>query len=192
MRLELLLLGLGLMLCGCDKHIPASGPKLELSPTQKDEVLKKFTAVPVLGQEQMWVRGRAQNLQNCQLCHTGANVITAGDGKQSHWDVNLHHSPAMKCSTCHDPLRPEQLVLGDQRVGLDQAYELCGSCHFQQKKDFKIGAHGKRLTGWASLRVVKNCTECHKAHQPKFEAEPTVAHPTILPPRLQHTESHHE
>jgi hypothetical protein len=191
MRPEFLGLSLALLLCGCGKNIPASGPKLQVTTAQKNGILEQYQAIPVINQDQMWVRGHGEQTQDCRLCHDGRpSVITRNDGKQSHWDVNLHHSETMKCSTCHDENHPEQLVLGDQRVGFDQAYELCGSCHFQQKQDFLIGAHGKRLTGWAFPRIVKNCTECHKPHQPKFIDAPTVAHPTIIPPRLQHANPH--
>lgn len=192
MRIDYFIFGISLLLWGCGKNIPASGPKINLNEAQKKEVLNKYQAVPVVDCDTMWVRGRSHRLPDCRVCHAGNNIVTPNDGKQAHWDIQLHHSQNMSCKSCHDSSQPEKLVVGDQRVGFDQAYQLCGSCHFQQEKDFKIGAHGKRLTGWAFPRVVNNCTECHDPHQPMFKSDSTVAHPTIIPQRLQHTEAQHE
>lgn len=190
-----------ILLGGCgESPIPKSGPKLVLSQDQKDEVLRELGAVPVqaslhsksVEHAEFYVRERHSQLPNCSVCHTGGDIRTQGDGQQAHWDIQLQHSKAMNCQTCHDVEQPQALKFGDQRVSMDHSYQLCSSCHFQQEKDFRIGAHGKRLTGWAKPRVVKNCTECHDPHQPHFKADGTVARPMIVPTRLQNKDSKHE
>ncbi len=51
-----------------------------------------------------------------------------------------------------------------QKIDFDHSYQLCGQCHFRQKRDWLGGAHGKRETYWAGERVVRNCTSCHNPH----------------------------
>lgn len=76
-----------------------------------------------------------------------------------------------KCIVCHDSVTSSQLHLKNgKKIGTNQIPEFCGQCHGIKFRDWKIGAHGKKVKGWSSetgKRVV--CTTCHNPHIPKFE-----------------------
>ena len=81
-----------------------------------------------------------------------------------------------KCSSCHTAKEVRgksafELTHGNKKgrkIDLDHSYQLCGQCHFRQKRDWLGGAHGKRVSYWAGDRVIYNCTTCHDPHSPKF------------------------
>ena len=76
----------------------------------------------------------------------------------------------LACDTCHNQDNRDFLVTSKgSKIDLDHVYDMCGQCHFRQKKDWIGGAHGKRVVYWAGERVVKNCTSCHNPHSPRFE-----------------------
>ncbi len=109
----------------------------------------------------------------CSQCHNNKPVTVANAAKIAHGDIALDHGSREKplsCFTCHDREERAQLITeGGQRVDMDHSYELCGQCHFRQKKDWVGGAHGKRMGYWAGTRVVKSCASCHDPHSPHFK-----------------------
>ena len=122
-----------------------------------------------------WTESRKDKIERfkCSQCHNNKNVQIAKAAEIAHGDITLVHGGQEKplsCFTCHkederDSLETEAGV----KVDMDHSYQLCGQCHFRQKKDWVGGAHGKRITYWAGKRVVKNCTSCHDPHTPLFE-----------------------
>lgn len=109
----------------------------------------------------------------CSTCHNNKPVLMDNAAKISHADIQVVHGDPgapLACNTCHHPDDRDFLVTSKgTKIDLDHAYEMCGQCHFRQKKDWIGGAHGKRVTYWAGERVVKNCTSCHNPHSPRFE-----------------------
>ncbi len=109
----------------------------------------------------------------CSSCHNNKKVSALNAADISHADINVTHGDKGKplaCDTCHNKDNRDFLVTAKQsKIDLDHVYDMCGQCHFRQKKDWTGGAHGKRVTYWAGERVVKNCTSCHNPHSPKFE-----------------------
>jgi hypothetical protein len=108
----------------------------------------------------------------CSSCHT-AKPVTVNQGlKLTHGDVVLKHGggeQALSCVDCHND--DERDYLEDRKgrkIDFDHSYQLCGQCHFRQKRDWLGGAHGKRVSNWAGDRVINNCTTCHNPHSPKF------------------------
>ena len=69
---------------------------------------------------------------------------------------------------------------------MDEAYLLCGGCHFSQADSWAGGAHGKRLEVWAGERVVESCTGCHNPHHPLFPVLRPVTFPKIARPAEEH------
>ena len=108
----------------------------------------------------------------CSRCHDKKVVTTARAAEVAHGDVVLVHGSKEKplaCLTCHKDEDRDLLVTeAGIDVDLDHSYQLCGHCHFRQKKDWVGGAHGKRIEYWAGERVVMNCTSCHDPHSPRF------------------------
>ena len=112
----------------------------------------------------------------CGECHTRTvselKELENSNAPKAHWNINLQHAgkDLMNCQTCHPNSRMNTLrSLQGAPIEFNHAYQLCAQCHFQQARDWSGGAHGKRLGGWASPRVIKNCTGCHNAHNPRLE-----------------------
>ena len=109
----------------------------------------------------------------CSQCHNNQPVSIANAAKTAHGRIALDHGSPEKplaCFTCHDRESRDLLVTeGGERVDMDHSYQLCGQCHFRQKKDWVGGAHGKRITYWAGERVVQSCASCHDPHSPHFK-----------------------
>ncbi len=109
----------------------------------------------------------------CSQCHKNEAVGIERAAEVAHGDIVLDHGGKQRplsCFTCHK--KDERDFLGTEKglkSDLDHSYQLCGQCHFRQKKDWVGGAHGKRISHWVGERVVKNCTSCHDPHSPRFQ-----------------------
>ena len=122
-----------------------------------------------------WTETRKDKIQRfkCSECHNNKPVRVARAAEIAHGEIILAHGSEarpLSCYSCHnkeerDFLETEQ----GMKVDMDHTYQLCGQCHFRQKKDWVGGAHGKRISYWAGQRVVKNCTGCHDPHSPRFK-----------------------
>lgn len=108
----------------------------------------------------------------CSVCHTEKMPLVRDGLLFTHSDIKITHGVgdnSLECISCHD----EELrdFLNDKqgsKIDFDHSYQLCGQCHFRQKRDWLGGAHGKRETYWAGERVIWNCTSCHNPHSPAF------------------------
>ncbi len=111
----------------------------------------------------------------CSRCHNNKEVLSAKATEIAHGDIVLVHGEKRKpldCFTCHKKDERDFLIMeAGLKVDMDHSYQLCGNCHFRQKKDWVGGAHGKRVSFWAGDRVVKNCTACHNPHEPHFKKQ---------------------
>jgi len=82
----------------------------------------------------------------------------------------LHGKGRFWCLACHQPKDRNMLqTLAGQPVSFDQAYLVCGQCHFNRQKDWFYGGHGKRLHNWQGERVIYSCTFCHDPHDPTLK-----------------------
>lgn len=111
----------------------------------------------------------------CSVCHSDKPVQTKDGALFTHADVKLNHGRGkneLACIECHDEKNRDFLIDKQGRqIDYDHSYQLCGQCHFRQKRDWLGGAHGKREAYWAGERVVRNCTSCHNPHAPAFETK---------------------
>ena len=118
----------------------------------------------------------------CTNCHSkNLSDLKAvnSDAKKAHWDIKIQHaeSSTMKCTTCHTENNMDKLhSLTGNEIDFDHSYKVCAQCHSTQFKDWKLGAHGKRIGGWAPPRVSNTCVNCHNPHKPGFESR----HPARL------------
>lgn len=120
------------------------------------------------------VLARKQEIERykCSSCHTGKEVRGKNALTLTHGNVVVQHGQegsGLSCIDCHHP--EDRDALEDKKgrkIDFDHSYQLCGQCHFRQKRDWLGGAHGKRVANWAGDRVVYNCTTCHNPHSPKF------------------------
>jgi hypothetical protein len=122
-----------------------------------------------------WTETRKDKMQRfeCSQCHNNKNVTVVKAAEIAHGDIILNHGGEVKplsCYTCHKKDERDFLVTeAGSRIDMDHSYQMCGQCHFRQKKDWVGGAHGKRISYWAGKRVVQNCVSCHDPHSPHFE-----------------------
>ncbi len=110
----------------------------------------------------------------CSRCHVAGKPVLAQQGFElTHGDVVINHGRKgneLSCIDCHS--QDDRDYLEDKKgrkIDFDHSYQLCGQCHFRQKRDWLGGAHGKRVANWAGDRVVYNCASCHNPHSPRFE-----------------------
>jgi hypothetical protein len=121
------------------------------------------------------VLARKQSIERykCSSCHGDKPVLAKSGLELTHGNILLNHGQegrALDCIDCHHP--EDRDFLEDKKgrkIDFDHSYQLCGQCHFRQKRDWLGGAHGKRVSNWAGDRVVFNCATCHDPHSPRFE-----------------------
>ncbi len=120
------------------------------------------------------VLARKQDIERykCSSCHNAKEVLGKNAFELTHGNVVINHGQegtALGCIDCHHPEDLDSLEdKKGRKIDFDHSYQLCGQCHFRQKRDWLGGAHGKRVSYWAGDRVVYNCTTCHDPHAPKF------------------------
>lgn len=109
----------------------------------------------------------------CSNCHTDKPTRVNQGAELTHGTISIDHGregEALTCIDCHHP--DERDYLWDkkgEKIDYDHSYQLCGQCHFRQKRDWLGGAHGKRVANWAGERVIYSCASCHDPHSPRFE-----------------------
>lgn len=181
------------VLAGCSKEPDHTySEPLEQSDYDRDELIAEHRAQPVAmtGYEQVYVAGLETERKDCARCHKPGQEPYRDEslvpGKDAHWNVALHHAGEMECFSCHKKEDPTRLVsVIDQEATLETAYLHCGSCHKDEFESWLGGAHGKRVTGWNGVRIIKNCTGCHNPHAPAREKVLPIAQPTIVPERAK-------
>ena len=88
-----------------------------------------------------------------------------------HEDIILDHAEGQRwCLDCHnlndrDTLR---LVSGEV-IPFTESYRLCGQCHGDKFRDWKVGIHGKRTGFWNGEKQYLLCAHCHNPHSPSFK-----------------------
>lgn len=151
------------------------------------ELTRATEDLPAHGGFQVVTRIDELTQHPCSQCHEGGE-IQGGSGvmpDRAHWNVETPHGEAdLTCTACHPADDPGGLSdLAGRPVSFDQAHQLCGTCHFEQVRDWIGGAHGKRMEAWAGPRVVQSCTGCHDPHDPGFPVRmPSITTP---PPEEQ-------
>lgn len=166
------------------------GPPLQASAADRTRVLHAYRAVALAdAAATAYVAGRSADVGDCAVCHTPDTSAPAPrpapEQRAAHWQIALDHAAGMTCRDCHDPRAPASLhLLGDNRTDLDRAYQTCARCHQGEVADWRGGAHGKRLSGWAEPRVIAGCAACHDPHAPALAPRLPVAQPSIVPPRV--------
>ena len=111
----------------------------------------------------------------CSVCHNDKPVRVQNGALYTHSDIVINHGQGetkLACVDCHDKKDRDSLIdKQGRKIDYDHSYQLCGQCHFRQKRDWVGGAHGKREAYWAGERVVNNCTSCHNPHSPAFKTK---------------------
>ena len=99
-----------------------------------------------------------------------------------HTSIVLHHAEDVRwCLDCHDAANRDVLHLQNgEKIPFSESYRLCGQCHGDKYRDWKVGVHGKRTGLWDGEKQYLLCAHCHNPHSPAYKPiapEP----PPVLP-----------
>jgi hypothetical protein len=110
----------------------------------------------------------------CNDCHANfAPNPVRRNLVQWHDDISAmfnHDSENRWCLDCHDLKNRNYLRLASgQLLDFKESYKLCGQCHGEKYRDWKVGVHGKRIGNWNGKKEYLLCVNCHNPHAPKFK-----------------------
>jgi hypothetical protein len=126
----------------------------------------------------------------CSGCHDSLEKngtrreLAFHDEQQSIFDHDAEHR---WCLDCHDLKNRDVLRLASGApVPFTESYRLCGQCHGDKFRDWRVGVHGKRIGRWDGAKTYFLCVNCHNPHSPRFrgvEAIQIDGKPTTAPTR---------
>jgi len=89
----------------------------------------------------------------------------------THDDIVLHHDEKHRwCLSCHDAENRDKLRLaGGTLIDFTESYRLCGQCHGDKYRDWRLGIHGRRVGHWNGKKEYLLCVHCHYSHAPHFK-----------------------
>jgi len=110
----------------------------------------------------------------CNDCHANfAPNPVRRNLVQWHDDISAmfnHDSENRWCLDCHDLKNRNFLRLANgDLLDFKESYKLCGQCHGEKYRDWKVGVHGKRTGEWNGKKEYLLCVNCHNPHAPKFK-----------------------
>jgi hypothetical protein len=110
----------------------------------------------------------------CNDCHKNQKPNpTRRVLKDWHDDISAmfnHDSENRWCLDCHDLKNRDSLRLASGKLlDFKESYKLCGQCHGEKYRDWKVGVHGKRSGEWNGKKEYLLCVSCHNPHAPKFK-----------------------
>jgi hypothetical protein len=111
----------------------------------------------------------------CSECHSGADLPpnrTRRTLVDAHDEIVLKHDEEHRwCLDCHDTDNRDRLHLASgDLVPFEESYRICGQCHGEKYRDWRAGAHGRRIGEWNGTKQYLLCVHCHSPHQPRFKA----------------------
>lgn len=110
----------------------------------------------------------------CTACHDGKTVKLNTQRRElvdMHGDIELKHGPGRWCLDCHDASDRDHLhLVSGERIDFTASYLLCGQCHGDKLRDWRVGVHGKRTGSWNGEKHYLLCVNCHNPHSPHFKA----------------------
>jgi len=122
----------------------------------------------------------------CSDCHSELEPNATRRELGWHEEVTSifnHDKENRWCLDCHDLMNRDSLRLASGKLlGFDESYKLCGQCHGEKLRDWRVGVHGKRTGQWNGQKHYLLCVHCHNPHAPKFEA--MTPEPPPLPQKI--------
>jgi hypothetical protein len=108
----------------------------------------------------------------CEDCHANLDADPTPRTLEEHTQIDLHHGDRDRwCYDCHNPTDHNMLRLASGKlVPFTESYKLCGQCHGDKYRDWRLGIHGKRTGSWNGAKQYLLCASCHNPHSPHFKA----------------------
>jgi hypothetical protein len=135
-----------------------------------------------------------EGLFPCSTCHDGKQLNTERRDLNFHSDpgepgqVFAHDAENRWCLDCHDARNRDVLrSASGAPIPFTESYRLCGQCHGDKYRDWKVGVHGKRIGMWDGAKTYFLCVNCHNPHTPKWKGikEVTVDGKKTVAPTLE-------
>ena len=88
-----------------------------------------------------------------------------------HEDMVLDHAEGQRwCLDCHNLNDRDSLhLVSGEVIPFTESFRLCGQCHGDKLRDWKVGVHGKRTGYWNGEKQYLLCAHCHNPHSPSFK-----------------------
>lgn len=120
----------------------------------------------------------------CSSCHNPEDLPPDPRRRKldAHEMIVLKHDEKHRwCLDCHDADNRDMLRLASGTlVPFSESYRLCGQCHGDKYRDWRLGIHGRRTGMWNGKKQYLLCVACHWAHAPHFKPlkpKPAPKHP---------------
>ena len=117
----------------------------------------------------------------CSECHKEMKPNPARrELKDEHTGIVLNHAQGQRwCLDCHDVSNRDKLrLVSGEKISFDESFRLCGQCHGDKFRDWKVGVHGKRTGMWNGEKQYLLCVHCHNPHDPQYKPIPPMPPPT--------------
>jgi hypothetical protein len=117
----------------------------------------------------------------CSECHKEMKPNpTRRELKDEHTNIVLNHAQGQRwCLDCHDVSNRDKLrLVSGEKIGFGESFRLCGQCHGDKYRDWKVGVHGKRTGMWNGEKQYLLCVHCHNPHDPGFKPLAPLPPPT--------------
>jgi hypothetical protein len=144
----------------------------KLSQTEKPEMVKSYVSY-TSNEIAVTPPPFSDGIFPCNDCHKFRKPNPARR-KLTEWhddisDMFTHDSQNRWCLDCHDINNRDSLRLASGKLlDFKESYKLCGQCHGDKLRDWKVGVHGKRTGEWNGRKQYYLCVSCHNPHSPKF------------------------
>jgi len=143
-------------------------------------------AAPVVKEELVEARPPpfSEGIFPCSQCHDAKGGNPERRQLAFHDEIQeqfSHDSEHRWCLDCHNNQNRDVLHLSNGApVPFTESYRLCGQCHGDKFRDWRVGIHGKRVGMWNGAKTYLLCVHCHNPHAPRFKAlkpEPVPVRP---------------
>jgi len=108
----------------------------------------------------------------CSECHAGMEPNPKRRQlTEFHENIVLNHAEGQRwCLDCHNLNDRDKLrLVNGEVIPFSESYRLCGQCHGDKFRDWKVGVHGKRTGYWNGDKQYLLCAHCHNPHDPRFK-----------------------
>jgi hypothetical protein len=127
----------------------------------------------------------------CSGCHDSKAKVSLERRQLAFHDEQqsvLRHGEERWCLDCHDAQNRDVLrSAAGKPIPFTESYRLCGQCHGDKLRDWKVGVHGKRVGRWDGEKTYFLCVNCHNPHTPAWKgvSDVVVDGKRIVSPTLE-------